>query len=186
MQAMEWPHVCTVLSHGISHSRSYVNYPQLWKLGVYNLDCHFEISVARFKWKNVNDTCSSLSKTNPKMKVGIGFPLTLPSMGRLMSVVRAHSIMVTAACWATVPILETCNIYLFLALGFPQLYLLVNARERVIALPRRHYRSHRGIVSFCGLWLWRYLSLQWLLSSACQLFTAMHFDSLTFSHLLQG
>ena len=130
MQAMEWPHACTVLSHGISHSRSYMNYPQLWKLGVYNRDCHFEISVACFKWKKVNDTCSSLSKTNPKMKVGIGFPLTLPSMGRLMSVVRAHLIMVTGACWATVLILETCNICLFLALGFPRLYLLVNAREK--------------------------------------------------------
>ena len=40
------------------------------------------------------------------------------------------SCMVTGACWATVLILETCNICLFLALGFPQLYLLVNAREK--------------------------------------------------------
>ena len=82
MQAMEWPHACTVLSHGISHSRSYVNYPQLWKLGVYNLDSHFEISVAHFKWKKVNDTCSSLSKTNPKNEGGNWFSFDIAINGQ--------------------------------------------------------------------------------------------------------
>ena len=82
MQAMEWPHACTVLSHGISHSRSYGNYPQLWKLGVYNLDCHFEISVARFKWKKVNDTCSSLSKTNPQNEGGNWFSFDIAITGQ--------------------------------------------------------------------------------------------------------
>ena len=50
----------------------------------------------------------------------------------------------------------------------------------VIALLCRLRQSRWGNLYFCGLWLWRYLSVQCLLSSACWLLFFLHYNSQTF------
>ena len=53
------------------------------------------------------------------------------------------------------------------------------------ALPDRLHRNRQGIVRFCGLWLWQYLSVQRLLSSTCWLLSFLHCDLWTFCDFLQ-
>ena len=54
-----------------------------------------------------------------------------------------------------------------------------------VALPGQLHRNCQGIVRFCGLWLWQYLSVQRLLSSTCWLLSFLHCDLWTFCDFLQ-
>ena len=83
-------------------------------------------------------------------------------MGRPMCVVRAHSCLPARV--------------------EPQLLMPQTALRFFfsVALPDRLHRNRQGIVRFCGLWLWQYLSVQRLLSWTCWLLSFLHCDSWIF------
>ena len=67
--------------------------------------------------------------------------------------------------------------------AFSHFFIWILQERVVFALLRGLHRSRWGNVYFCGLWRWRYLSIQCLLSSDCWLLVFLYYDSQTFVSL---
>ena len=61
--------------------------------------------------------------------------------------------------------------------AFPDNFIWILQEGVVVALLCGFHRRGWGDLYFCGLWLWRYLSVQCLLSSAYWLLFFLHYDS---------
>ena len=146
---------------------------RLWKLGVYKNwsavlkpRCHFKRPRMKETWKLLNVfvmVCSwdrHHSWSHGEILRLKPFPLTLPSMGRLLFVVLSHIRRHLSA--GMEPRLLWCRYKLVFASsrnrGFHNFVWILQERV-VVALPRRLHRSRLGTVSFCDLWIWRYLSV---------------------------
>ena len=64
--------------------------------------------------------------------------------------------------------------------AFSHFFIWILQERVIVALLRGLHRSRWGNLYFCGLLLWRYLSVQCLLFSPCWLLFFLHYDSLTF------